>query len=130
MKVPKATIVAICFALESQRRIGAIANGTAAEGVQADVVADGVRHERYQGNSRVRRMRAGEAHGECVVQGQAAVSGAGEERRPQDFAVGDRVHVLENVAPMVYTEQVVAPEQDRPKKGNSQKGRPGRDLAR
>src|SRR4029077_13037183 len=90
--------------------------------------ADGVAHERYQGNARVRHVRAGKAHRKRIVQGQAAVAGDREQSCPRQFLRGDGVNVGEDIPPVILTQQVMQPKQGQPEQGNAQKGGPRGDL--
>ena len=91
-------------------------------------MADGVAHERYQGNARVRHVRAGEAHRKRVVHGQAAVAGEREQPCPQQFRGGDGVDVGEDIPPVILTEQVMQPEQGQPEQADAQEGGPRGDF--
>ena len=107
------------FRAEAQSGIGSVANRPAAQRVQAHVVADGVTHERYQGNARVRHARTGKAHGERVVQSQAAVAGERKQPRPQQFHGRDGVDVAEDIPPPILAEQMMQPQQRQPEQGNA-----------
>ena len=74
------------FRGQAQCRVRPVANGAAAQRIQADVVADRVAHEGDQGEPRIGHPRAGEAQAQCVVKRQAAVAQPRQQHRAQQAA--------------------------------------------
>ncbi len=107
------------YGAQAKRGIGAIAHRSAADRIQADVVADGIAHERDQGNARIGHAGPGKAHGQGIVQGQAAVPGEAEECGAQQLGVRDGVHAIQDVAPVILAQQVMQHEQRHPQESHA-----------
>ena len=98
------------FGAQTQGGVRPIADGTAAQRIETDVMADGVPHEGNQGQARIGHLGAGETQAQGVVKRQAPVTRPSQQHRAQELRGADRLHVGENVPPAILGDDMMQPE--------------------
>ena len=77
-------------------------------------MTDGVSHEGYEREARIRHPRDCELEPQRIVQREAAIPGGGQQHGQEQLRAANCLHVGENVPPTILAEHVVQPEKCQP----------------